>query len=327
MSNPTGREAAMSDYGSMNAAELMDRVFDVYKKSFIQQLAFAAVVGVISFILMVLLGFAAAMAVIIPMTDMPQSAFISAFITVLVVMLPIYIVWTATADAGHILFARQAFYGLPVRFTAKELAVAVVRVVTAAITQITLSIPWLLMMGFFVYILLRPVLGINMFDDPFAMVTPFLSNTWILITILGALAYVVYSNFFALAVPVAVFEKAIFHRTVIRSWALMKGEFWKILALRALWLAITYLFSYSAQGLWMLLMSVLNAFTSSDPMWVFTIGSIVQGLATILIGFLIGPLSGILTALIYFNQRIKKEGLDMEIALTRMARSLYPHLL
>lgn len=305
-----------NEYNPMNAAELMDGVFDVYKRSFVKQLAFSALVGVISFILMVVLGFIAAMAVILPMIDAPDDAFVGMIVSILAAMLPVYWIWTATADAGHILLSKQAFYRQPVRVPVKKLPGIVLRVLTASLAQMLLSIPWLVLIGLSVYALSRSS-GYNMSDMSSVMI--FLSSYgWVVITIIAAFVYVVYSNVFALAVPVAVFEHRFFWGTITRSWQLVKGEFWKILGVRILWSVVVYLFSYSAQGVWAVIQAVLVAGAAESPMLVTTIGTLLQSFVTLLIGFIMGPLGGILTALIYFNQRIKKEGLDIEIGLEQL---------
>lgn len=317
----------MHRYKAMNSAELMDYVFDVYKRSFAKQLTFSALLGVISFVVMFAIGMIAAIIMIIPMADMDvytDSAFLSVVLMVVLVMMPVYWIWAATAEAGHILLSKQAFYRQPVKLDVRRLPRIVLRVLTATLAQMILSIPWLLIFVAVTYGVAR--LSGNSFSDVPSLMGFISSYGWIAISIAGAITYVVFSNLFSLAIPVAVFEKQSFFNTIKRSWQLIKGEFWKILGVRMLWLLVSYLFTYSAQGLWAVLMALVSFLSESSTgiaLSLTMIGSILQSLVTIAIGFLIGPLTGILTALIYFNQRIKREGLDIEIMLEQISHS--PH--
>lgn len=307
-------------YEPMNAAELMDRVFDVYKKTFAKQLAFSALIGVISFLFMMILGVVAGMAVIMPSINNTETAMTGMIVAMVAVMLPVYWVWTATAEAGHIILSQQAFYLRPIRMPVRRLPGIVLRVLGASLAQLILSIPWALLIFLCIYMMLRSSGSFAMDDLPYVL-TVFTSGLWLVISIGGAFVYVVYSNVFALAVPVAVFEKCSLFKAVARSWRLIKGEFWKILGIRILWTVVVYLFTYSAQGLWALATMLINGVSGSAfgvSLFMGTAGSLLQSLMTIAVSFLIGPLGGILTALLYFNQRIKKEGLDIEIKLEHL---------
>jgi hypothetical protein len=120
----------------------------------------------------------------------------------------------------------------------------------------------------------------------------------------------VYSNIYALSIPVAVFEKRSFFSAVIRSWLLLKGEFWKILGLRILWVVVIYIFMYAAQGLWLTVSGIFYISPAFEYM-----GMMTSTVMVFLISFLVGPLEGIFPAVIYFNQRIKKEGMDIELCI------------
>lgn len=313
-----------NDFYPMNAAGLMDSVFEVYKKSFAKQLLFSALVGVLSFIAMFVLGIIAAFAVAIPMINNIDNSFYLMLFAVLAAMLPVYWIWTSTADAGHILLSKQAFYGEKLTYPFRPLFKTIFRVLGATLAQILLSIPWLLVLLGIVLLASNPADSLYAGDTTFLL--SFLSsNFYIILTIVSAVVYVAYSNLFALAVPVAVFENKTFFKAISRSYTLLKGEFWKILGIRLLWVLVSYLFSYSAQGLWYLLMALVSVLTesalgSSAALWMT--GNILQSLFSVVIGFVMGPLTGIMTALIYFNQRIKREALDIEIGLDQLSNRL-----
>jgi hypothetical protein len=288
----------------MNSAELMDSVFDIYKKSFFKQLAFSALVGVVSMVLMVVAGIAVAAAAIVPMMYNPtnDSAAFGLFFAVLAVMLPLYGVWNATANAGYIMLSGEVYHGRKVRLPLRQMPVAVLRVLTAGVAQLLMGLPFLALIALFIYAAYQAVL-------------PFAAGVWIAALSIGSLIYIIYSNLHALAVPVAVFEKRAFFGTVFRSWQLMKGEFWKILGLRVLWTIIVFLFTYSAQGIWMVVSSVLGTASAAvyTPLTAF-FGNVLTLFIYLIISFVMGPLGGIFPALLYFNQCGKARNIRGEIS-------------
>jgi len=149
-----------------------------------------------------------------------------------------------------------------------------------------------------------------------------------LIIVMSALFFglliVIYTNIFALSVPVAMFEKRVFFNAVFRSYQLLKEDFWRILGLRILWFFIVLLFSYSAQGLLMLIFGIAT-FIGGDMysfIGLWTLTSIFQVYASMAVSLLVAPMEGIMTSLIYFNQKIKKDGLDIEINLERLSKAV-----
>jgi hypothetical protein len=310
-----GYYAIQTSEKSMNAAEVMDRVLDVYKKSFFKQIAFSAIIGLISMILIFVLVFAAVMFTVVPMiigNVNEETMVFGLFFALIAVMLPLYMIWNATASSGHILLSRQAFCGQRVKLPLSKLPKVVLRVIGVTIAQILLSLPFIAVCLVCVYFLFEFNINTLLFNS-LAVMSFFSSTAWIALAITTALAYVVYSNIFALSVPVAVFERRSFFGAVQRSWALIKGKFWEILGLRMLWFIIVSIFNYSAQGIW----GIISGVFAVSPMYVF-IGGMVSALMMIVIAIVMAPLSGIFPAILYFNQRIKREGLDIEMGLERL---------
>ncbi|MCL2664671.1 MAG: hypothetical protein FWE82_03585 [Defluviitaleaceae bacterium] len=309
----------LREYAPMNAAGLFDRVFDVYQKSFWKQLAFSAIIGAVSFAFIFAAMIVMAVAVTLFSVNNSEMNFIFVFFVLLSAVLPLYIIWVAAADAGHIILSKQAFYGGRISFPFKELPGAALRTVTAIIMQFILSLPWFALIVFFIYLLIGGISG----SDPmfFYWLIEYISSGWfVFLAFAATLGYLVYSNLFALAVPVAVFERKYFFSAIKKSFLLIKNEFWKVLGIRFLWTVVVYIFSYSAQGLWAAVMGVVSYGNSSSGISVALImsGTLFQYMVTMFISFLVGPLGGIFTALLYFNQKIKREGLDIEIGIERL---------
>jgi hypothetical protein len=237
------------------------------------------------------------------------AVFLGIVIVIAAVIIPLVLLWTAAAESGHILLSKQAFCGQQVKLLVRHLPKAVLRVISASLTQIVLTLPFLVLFGFCIFYLLEPGLTSGIFTF-----LNFPVFVWIIIVAAGLVAYIIFSNIFFLAIPAAVFEKRFFFGTVIRSWQLIKGEFWKILGLRVLWLVIVALVSYSAQGIWGILSGVFDL-----APFLISAGNVISSVAYMLIAFVTGPLGGIFSALIYFNQRIKKEGYGIELGIERLS--------
>ena len=320
----------LREFSHMNTAELLDRVFDVYKKSFFPQVAFAAIVGVISFVVIlvasVVVAFVAAFTIFMGLgygydTEFtPTMAFILIAL-VFAVILPLLVLWRTLVSSGHIMLAKQAFYGERVRLQVSRLPGTALRVISAIFAQTLLSIPFIAIIGGIAYVILTPDMVESIFSEYWMGGSALIANLFLVFVILITLVYVIYSNIFSLAVAAAVLEKQIFFGTVRRSWLLIKGDFWKILGVRLLWTVMILVLSYSAQGFATIIYYLVDiVFLGVHiPFWIDNLIMSVQTFIGLLLMFILGPLDGIMPAMIYFNQRIKKEGLDIEIQLERIS--------
>jgi len=315
------------DYLPMNAAALMDRVFDLYKATFKVQIAFSIAIGIISIMLIMVLGVALAFVVGAIVTSAAattvygfydyESLILSIVIIMLVLLLPLYLVWIFLSSSGHIIISKQAFYREHIAFPIEETLSAFFRVMSAALVQVILSLPWLLLLGLVIFF------AASGFVDIYDFLVAIPPLTIVLASLIFLLLYVVYSNIFALSVPVAIFEKRLFFTTITRSVQLLKGNFWKVLGIRLLWAFLVFLISYSAQSLMIIILAAIAALAGNviefAELWFAT--SSLQIYVSLIVGVLVGPMEGIMTALIYFNQKIKKDGLDIEIGLHRLSRN------
>jgi vacuolar-type H+-ATPase subunit I/STV1 len=136
-----------------------------------------------------------------------------------------------------------------------------------------------------------------------------------------AFVYLALSNVFSISIAVAVYERRYFFGTIKRSWQLVKNDFWNILRIRTMWYLVIFAVMVSAIGMFVLLMSILNAVVGAVSIF----GIVGMGLIS-LFGFLgmlaasllSAPLDGIMQAMIYFNQRMKTEGFDIELRLVKL---------
>ena len=309
-----------NDFLPMTTAELMDRAIHVYKKSFGRQLGFAAIWGIISYLAFFVIGIVAAIALAIFAVSATAisapfgyTAYDSGFgfmLLVFTIALPLALLWQSVSSAGHILISKPDFYGRKENLPVGQLPRIALRVFGALIAQVLASVPFLMLIfagyasGFFSYLL---------HNAPWVFV---------LLTFILTVSYLAYMNIFSLSVAVATLERKTFFNALMRSWELIREEFWKIAGMRLLWfliIAIIWTTIYGAFASIGLFVGYLSAtFDIGIDYAVIGIITVVSGLASFAVMFAITPLDGVFQATLYFNQRIKKEGLDIEVRLERL---------
>ena len=302
------------EYVPMNSAETLDRVFEVYKRSLSQQLVYSLIVGAIATIGGVFL-------LIFGIISLGLFVFELSFIVGLSISIGLLLVfllfWSAASNAGHILLSKPAFYGKKVELPFKQLGKVILRVASAIIAQFLLSIPFIIILVVYLYFYFDTLFNTLAVDQSLAILTYF--GTFTLLAILIGFLYIVYTNFFFLVIPVAVFEEKTFFGTLNRAWELINGDFWRILGIRVIWYLIITVITNAAVGMLAIASSLIEYFAASISMTALYFGvALIVNIISFGVAFLVAPLRGIMPAIIYFNQRMKKEGLGIEIQIERL---------
>ena len=292
------------DFYPMTMAELFDRALHVYKQSFWRQIAYGAIVSLIAFVGL----FALSIISVILMVSTGASGF--SVVLVVIIAAAGVLLWLSVSSAGHILLARHALYGHKAKITVYQIPAVALRVFSVFFALIIAFLP----IGFLA------VLVFSVFINAPTI------NIWVLVIVgvLFSLVFYLFISVFSLAFPVAVFENKCFFAALSRAWALVKGEFWKIVATRVMWALITFLLTSVLQGGLQIFTFALAMFPDifgTSPTGAYglitALGQIV-GFLSIIATIITTPLEGVFTSTMYFNQRIKKEGLDIDIALGRL---------
>jgi hypothetical protein len=121
---------------------------------------------------------------------------------------------------------------------------------------------------------------------------------------------------YALSVPALVLEHAKASESIRRSVLLTRGNFWRTAVLMIFALIITYAAMALFQGPF-LVAGAMAATGSSAALWLNVAGAVTGAVG----GAICGPLMVIALALLYYDLRIRKEGLDLQI----MMDNLDPH--
>ncbi|MCK0113348.1 hypothetical protein MWU75_14455 [Ornithinimicrobium sp. F0845] len=144
-----------------------------------------------------------------------------------------------------------------------------------------------------------------------------------ILMVLGMLAFIplmlwLYARL-SLGPAAVVLEKAGPVTGLKRSWALTQGgQAWRVLGITLLAGIVALLFSAMVGGLLGVLIGMLIELFSGDVSTQYYLQVIIDHLSTFLIGAIVTPFTAGVTALLYLDQRIRREGLD--VGLVRAAQ-------
>ncbi len=323
------------NYFYMNSAEVLDRAFYIYKKSFLQQLLFSIVVTIISGMIVGALAVAGGVSVfagVLAGISLENPIAIFAIVSVaLIVGLTLYIFISSFKSCGNIVLSRQAFYeqkpdigvALKVSFS------SFLRIATTLLAQVIITIPFIILL---VGILIVGGLFLDMSFSIYYFQANFESFTGITVAFLiiySIIVFVVLSFLLTalyLSVPVAIFEKKHFFKAVKKGYELVKTDFFKTFGVLLIFTIVLNLVVLSIAALiFIVLTLVLNIsnFSSLEIEQLSLFLSMFQvslQLVLNVLNVIISPFDGILSTIIYFNQKIKHEGTDIEIEVNRLER-------
>ena len=303
----------------LGVAELMDRAIEAYRRSFWKQIAYAAIVWGILTVVLIIVGIIAIITLIATaITGGGLATGLTGFFVVaLIVGLPLYLLWMGFSSAGHILLTRRALFGHMVSLSRVKIHVMAFRAISALVAQMFVFAPIVVLL-FFVFraaaFSLIEVILLGQFGILFIVL-------FAAVSLLVSLVFMLLANCFSLSMAAAMFEGCLFFKALLRSWELIRGDFWKIFATRLLWYLVAMGFTLAGQSILMLLWTLIGVVLGTGPAVLSVVAlpvGFLSSIVSIVVSFAQMPMEGIMKACIYYNQRIKKDGLDIEIRLTGM---------
>ncbi|MFG1641827.1 hypothetical protein ACGFMK_16195 [Amycolatopsis sp. NPDC049252] len=153
---------------------------------------------------------------------------------------------------------------------------------------------------------LLPLLGVG-------LVYSIVSTIGLMLCIIpGVVAYV----FWALASAALVLEHGTFKQAFSRSVRLVKGSFWRVFGILLLAGLIAYLFNSIIQVPFSLGSGVFSQMLnpSAQPVLPGTGELLLQSVGQIISGTIATPFVALVTVIVYLDQRMRREGMDIELA-------------
>ena len=139
--------------------------------------------------------------------------------------------------------------------------------------------------------------------------------------LVGFLAGVVLAVFvwtkLSMAVPALILEEASVGTALGRSWALVRGGFWRVVGILALTGLITGITAAIISAPFGLVGGGLMFFDPQDPMvaaGLSPVQLVLNALGSIIANTIVYPFTAGVTALLYIDLRMRREGLDVELA-------------
>lgn len=316
----------------MNASEILDGTIAIYKKSFTQQVIVTAVMATATSVITAVMAGIFAVAGIVGMVNGAAGGVVTplfillAALAAILLIAALYMLNTATT-AANMELARQVFAGeKPDARRAFSAALrALPRMFTVAIAEILMTAP--------VYAVLAGVVAAAAMRTPSSMWRPWLGDIETFPAAFAALVLAFTAAAFALtlfiitlnsaAMPASLFENRFFFGAVGRSVALVKKDYWRVMGLIVLSTLMIQGVYYSFTSIIQLFNAAVNMLSGSladGTSFLLLMISLFGSMASFGVSLLLTPLYGIFSALLYMNQRIRHEGLDIEIRIDILAK-------
>ncbi len=121
---------------------------------------------------------------------------------------------------------------------------------------------------------------------------------------------------YALSVPALVLENIGANQSIRRSVELVRGSFWRVVVLMVFATIIAYISVAIFQGP-LMFAAVLAGPETATGFWLNMGGAVLGGVA----GAISGPIMIVAFALLYYDVRIRQEGLDVQIMMAMLPPS------
>ena len=316
-------------YYPMNSAEVLDQTMEIYKKSFLKQVGISLIFSIIFMVALYIFIFAGLIGgAVMAFGTFAQGAlgpggFFAIAVFILLFML-IVSMYGALASTGNALITKKTFLGehCDLGKMISESFKKIWRATSAVIANLIALLPVIIVLGVLIFLY---VLMLVAFADAGAGVMTMVILSIILILIVVTFM-VLYITLTMLSVSVAIFESKWFFGALARGFSLAQPDFFKLMGIVAVWFSVMTALSYSVSTFFdfgsFLVMSFLP---SESAVFISLIMTVVGVLVSMVVSVLLAPLSGIFYTVVYMNQRIKHEGLDIELNLNANSNALRSH--
>lgn len=311
--------------GLMNLAEIMDRSIEILKKYVTTIIMFSIGYGVIIFVGIFIFVLIGVIFIAVSMAILKNTAFIVVMVSILSF---IVIAFTLTANIGIIKITSQEFFEERIYASSAVGASfkSIIKIFGITLIGLLLFLPAVGVFSLPVYFI-HKISG----SSPRASENPaiiIIAVIIIIIYIVAAISVIIaYITMFSFSLQALVIEKKGVIASVKSSFRLVRHDFWKIYGCIVLFGITTYAIRYSIMSFWALVVSllfmILKIFNVQQSYTTFlSLALTYSNWPISLISWcIISPIGTIMVSLLYFNQRFKKEGYDMELRLKKIQKS------
>jgi hypothetical protein len=312
--------------GIMNLAEILDNSIEVLKK-YIKTIAmFMLGYGVIMYIMifgLILVGGI--------FTAVTISFNIGLVLPVILISIAVLFIaaFSASSSIGVIKISSQELIGEKVKAygAVAESFKNILKLVGIIIVGLVLFIPAIIVFGTAIYLLYKAFGGSLITIGKYGVTEVLLIIVSIIVTLAAVFVVLLYFTVFSFTLHALVIEKKGVIGSVKRSYELVKGSFWKMFGALVILTLTIYAITASLESFLGVILGIiylfLNFLNVQPETMTFLISaySIARWPLNLLAWLLISPMGIIMTTLLYFNVRSRKEGFDMLLKLREIQKN------
>jgi len=278
-----------------SAIEIVDTAFTIWRRNF-GQMTIIGIAATVPIVLALVLGLGSLFTAGMTGKPLSQSAMLS-MVPMILVFVVVLVLWMAVVDGAMTLAAGDAYFGREVS-AASALRGALSKGGTLVLSNILrmLTIGGAAVVGGIVIALLGRANG---------------GIAVLLIIVLSVLMLLLFARLFATTNAV-VFENSGASESLSRSFAISKDSAWRIFGV----ILLSYIVLIVAQIAIGLTVQVVISMVLRSPMVASMVGNV--------IGALLYPFLSIALMVLYFDQRIRKEGYDLDVLSDGLPKSPAP---
>ena len=278
-----------------SAIEIVDTAFTIWRRNF-GQMTIIGIAATVPIVLALVLGLGSLFTAGMTGKPLSQSAMLS-MVPMILVFVVVLVLWMAVVDGAMTLAAGDAYFGREVS-AASALRGALSKGGTLVLSNILrmLTIGGAAVVGGIVIALLGRTNG---------------GIAVLLIIVLSVLMLLLFARLFATTNAV-VFENSGASESLSRSFAISKDSAWRIFGV----ILLSYIVLIVAQIAIGLTVQVVISMILRSPVVASMVGNV--------IGALLYPFLSIALMVLYFDQRIRKEGYDLDVLSDGLPKSPAP---
>ena len=323
----------------MSLAQMLDKAIDIHRKNLKSIAIFKLIYSLVT--VGIILGSAIAVTIIVYLGSLAffntSSATLIAFgITFIVILSIIFVIFVSSVVAldsvGIMKFTRNGLEdktilsGYVLSFVFKNILKVTGIIAAGVLLFLPIAAVWV-GVGWFFYRFLSQGILLNIINFNFAN-SPVLGIIAVCVfTLLIICSIMWYMTIHIFSIHAVVFQNTTFFKALSESRRLVKRNFWKILGYNILFslcvTAIYYSFSSFVVIVGGLILLILKFFNINKDTIVFlqTFWLMASWPLSVLQQFFVAPLYMLSISLLYFNQRFKKDGYDLELRLEKIKLS------
>lgn len=304
----------------MSLSEVLDRSINTLRKNLkniiLFNLVYSVISGIIAFILIIIGIITAAFTTILS----PSSVGVVISTSLIILIIATFVI---SIKVGIIKISAQQYTGEKIS-------------VQNALTSSLISLPKIFVILLLASIVFSPVIfvfwkliiwmmeSVDLYLFEFGIeIVKWMSIIIIplLMILISLFIVLIYYTLFSFSFQVATIEKKGPLASIKRSFILVKKNFWKMVGYNLIFILTVMGIRYSLQSLVGLILGIiylvgkLFSINQDYNILLASLYGVLSWPINILTWLIVSPIGGIMSTLLYFNQRFKKEGLDIELKL------------